>query len=168
MRRILAIGSGRAGKSTAARAIAAAAGLPLVHLDRVFWHAGWQPTPDEEWARIVDALIAEEEWVIDGNYGGTLPSRLARAEAVVFLDVPRSTCLWRVIKRAARHRSRPREDMPRAAPTAFRRRPRVDLAVRDRRAEWSNCSPSSSAAGAGRSCSTAAQTCRRSLVAHRR
>ena len=88
MRRILVIRSGGAGKSTAARAIAAAAGLPLVHLDRVFWHAGWQPTPDEEWARIVDAWIAEEEWVIDGNYGGTLPSRLARAEAVVFLHVP--------------------------------------------------------------------------------
>ena len=116
MRRILVIGSGGAGKSTAARAIAAAAGLPLVHLDRVFWHAGWQPTPDEEWARIVDALIAEEEWVIDGNYGGTLPSRLARAEAVVFLDVPRSTCLWRVIKRAARHRSRPREDIAAGCP----------------------------------------------------
>jgi adenylate kinase family enzyme len=116
MRRILVIGSGGAGKTTAARSIAAAAGLPLVHLDRVYWHAGWQPTPVEQWTRMVDDLIAGEEWVIDGNYGGTLPSRLARADAVVFLDVPRVTCLWRVIKRAARHRTRSREDIAPGCP----------------------------------------------------
>jgi adenylate kinase family enzyme len=116
MQRILVIGSGGAGKSTAARAIAAATGLPLVHLDRVYWHAGWTPTPEEEWVRTVHALIAEEEWVLDGNYGGTLPARLERADTAIFLDVPRSTCLRRVLVRAVRHRSRPRDDVAPGCP----------------------------------------------------
>ena len=116
MRRVLVIGSGGAGKTTLARRIAAATGLPLVHLDRRFWHAGWHPTPAEEWARIVTELAAEERWVMDGNYGGTLPARLARADTVVFLDVSRVTCLVRVVRRAARHRSRPREDMAPGCP----------------------------------------------------
>ena len=116
MRRVLVIGSGGAGKSTAARRLAAATGLPLVHLDREYWHPGWRPTPPEEWRRVVGELIAAEHWVLDGNYGGTLATRLARADTVVFLDIGRITCLVRAIRRAIRHRSRPREDVAPGCP----------------------------------------------------
>ena len=61
------IGSGGAGKSTAARRLAAATGLPLVHLDREYWHPGWRPTPPEDWRLRVSELIAAEHWVLDGK-----------------------------------------------------------------------------------------------------
>ena len=116
MRRVLVIGSGGAGKSTFAARLGAKTGLPVVHLDACYWHAGWVPTPKDEWARAVDAMTAEDAWVMDGNYGGTLDRRLAACDTVVFLDLPRSLCLWRVLRRALRYRGRTRPDMATGCP----------------------------------------------------
>ena len=116
MRRVLVIGSGGAGKSTLARRIAARADLPLVHLDRLYWHPGWVPTPPREWEQTVAGLLAGESWVIDGNYGGTMEMRLAAADTVVFLDTPRVTCLIRVARRALWRRGAPRDDIAPGCP----------------------------------------------------
>jgi len=114
--RILVLGSGGAGKSTAARALAAALDLPLHHLDRLFWRPGWQPTPDAEWAALQVELVRGERWVIDGDYSGTLPIRLGRADGVLLLDLPRTVCIWRVLWRAARHWGRQRADVGEGCP----------------------------------------------------
>jgi adenylate kinase family enzyme len=111
MRRVLVIGSGGAGKSTFAVRLGERTGLPVVHLDALHWHAGWTATPRDEWARMVAALLAPDAWVMDGNYAGTLDARLAASDTVVFLDLPRLVCLWRVVRRWLRHRGRTRPDM---------------------------------------------------------
>jgi adenylate kinase family enzyme len=111
VKRVLVIGSGGSGKSTLAARIGARTGLPVVHLDRLHWSAGWVATPAEEWTRTVGEIAAREAWVMDGNYGGTLELRLAACDLVVFLDVPRLRCLWRVVWRRLRHRGHARPDM---------------------------------------------------------
>lgn len=116
MRRILVIGSGGSGKTTVAREIAARTGLPLIHLDQLFWHPGWMPTPDDEWDRQIRELIVQDRWIMDGNYGRTLPMRLAAADTVVFLDIPRAVCIWRILKRQLRHRGRSRPDVAPGCP----------------------------------------------------
>ena len=116
MQRILVIGSGGAGKSTLARQVAERLALPIVHLDARYWHAGWTTTPKDEWAREVARLIAGDAWVMDGNYSGTLDLRIPAADTVVFLDVPRLVCLWRVVKRRMEFRNRSRPDMPPECP----------------------------------------------------
>lgn len=115
-RRILVIGSGGAGKSTVAARLAAQLGLPLVGLDLLYWRAGWVATPADEWAARVRDVSAQDAWVMDGNYGGTLDLRLARCEAVIFLDLPRIVCLWRIVWRAVRYLGRARPDMPAGCP----------------------------------------------------
>lgn len=102
MQRILVIGSGGAGKTTVAREIARRLDLPLIHLDAHYWRPGWIETPKEEWRRVVEGLIAQPRWVMDGNYGGTMDLRIAASDTVVFLDLPRLVCLWRVLKRTTR------------------------------------------------------------------
>jgi adenylate kinase family enzyme len=77
MRRVLVIGSGGAGKSTFATRLAQLTGLPLFHLDALYWKPGWVETPKEVWSRTMGQLIAGARWVMDGNYGGTLEQRLA-------------------------------------------------------------------------------------------
>ena len=114
--RVLVIGSGGAGKSTLSRRLAEAASLPLVHLDSLYWRPGWTPTPEDEWAAQVSELVRAERWVIDGNYGGTMALRMAAADTVVFLDLPRLTCLRRVVARAIRNRGRTRADMAPGCP----------------------------------------------------
>ncbi len=115
-RRIVVIGCRGAGKSTFSRRLGEALGLPVIHLDSFFWNPGWEETHTEEWERIVGELIGREEWVMDGNYGGTMDMRLAAADAAIFLDMPRSLCLRRVIERRVRFAGKPRPDMASGCP----------------------------------------------------
>jgi adenylate kinase family enzyme len=116
MQRILVIGSGGSGKTTVAREIARRLELPLVHLDALYWQPGWRAKERAAWEVIVRELIAAPRWVIDGNYSGTLDLRLARCDTVVFLDLPRVLCLWRVAKRWLMFRGRTRPDMTKDCP----------------------------------------------------
>jgi adenylate kinase family enzyme len=111
MRKVLVIGSSGAGKSVFAARLARRTGLPLIHLDAIYWRPGWVKTPKDEWTRTVDELLARDAWIIDGNYVGTLDRRLAACDTVVFLDLPRAVCLWRAVKRRIVFRGRARPDI---------------------------------------------------------
>jgi len=111
MKKILVIGAGGAGKTTFARQLGEILGIEVVHLDALYWRPGWIEPPKEEWATRVDGLLERDGWIIDGNYSGTLARRLEACDTVVFLDLPRSVCLWRVIKRLVMYRNTTRPDM---------------------------------------------------------
>ena len=113
MNRVAVIGSGGAGKSTFARQLGERTGLPVIHLDGLFWGPNWAPMPKPEWIELERNVIAGEQWIMDGNYGSTQDLRLPRADTVIFLDIPRLVCLWSVTRRWAVHRKRARPDMPR-------------------------------------------------------
>ena len=116
MRRIAIIGPSGAGKSTLARQIGAKTGLPVIHLDVHYWGAGWAEPPKDVWEQVVRELTQGETWVMDGNYGGTMELRLAAADTILFLDLPRATCLLRVVGRQLRYRNRTRPDMAPGCP----------------------------------------------------
>ncbi|MBT8404514.1 MAG: adenylate kinase [Gemmatimonadetes bacterium] len=115
-RRCLVIGCGGAGKTTFSRELGARTGLPVVHLDRLYWRAGWEPTPADEWRRTVAELVGRPAWIMDGNYGGTFDLRLHAADAVYFLDTPRRVCLARVLRRWWRYRGSSRPSMAEGCP----------------------------------------------------
>ncbi len=56
-------------------------------------------------------LIKEEEWIIDGNYGGTMDLRLNAADTIIFLDIHRTICVYRAFKRIVQYRNKTRPDM---------------------------------------------------------
>jgi len=116
MRRILIIGSGGAGKSTVATRLGQLLNLEVHHLDKFYWRPGWVETPREEWRQIVTELIDRDSWIIDGNYGGTLELRLQKCDTIVFLDMPRLLCVWRIVKRNFRYRNGGRPDIAEGCP----------------------------------------------------
>lgn len=103
MRRVAIIGSGGAGKSTLARAVGERTGIEVIHLDEHFWYPGWVETPTDEWRARQADLCARDAWIMDGNYGGTLDLRLARADTVVLVDLPRRVTIPGVLRRWVRH-----------------------------------------------------------------
>lgn len=115
-RRILIIGSSGAGKSTLARALGRAMGLPVVHLDKLWWLPGWQNRSREEFDALLAGELAKDAWIMDGNYARTLDWRLSRADCVILLEMPRLVCIAGVLGRIARSRGRTRPDMAAGCP----------------------------------------------------
>lgn len=111
MKKVIVIGSGGAGKSTFSRRLGEKLGLPVIHLDQLYWRPNWVEPPKEEWAETVRGILRNESWIIDGNYGGTRDMRLQACDTVIFLDLPRYVCLYRVLKRAIQYRGKTRPDM---------------------------------------------------------
>jgi adenylate kinase family enzyme len=111
MKRVLVIGSGGSGKSTFAKRLGKLLDIEVKHLDSFYWRAGWTKPAEEDWLRTVADLVSDDAWIIDGNFGGTLELRVRHCDTIVFLDMSRLLCLWRVVKRRLTYRNRSRPDM---------------------------------------------------------
>ncbi|MGQ0776295.1 MAG: DNA topology modulation protein FlaR [Pseudonocardiales bacterium] len=105
MDRIAIIGCGGSGKTHLANQLAAFLHLPLTHLDSVYYDADWNPLPQKEFAALQSKLVAKPRWLLEGNYASTLPTRLAAADTVIFLDLPAITCLTGILQRRWHYRS---------------------------------------------------------------
>jgi adenylate kinase family enzyme len=100
---VVILGRGGAGKSTLARTLGASSGLPVIELDKHFWHAALRPTPLDKWVRLQEELGAPERWIMDGDLGPyDVPwVRLRRADTVIVLDFPLPLCAWRAFRRGS-------------------------------------------------------------------
>ena len=116
MRRVLVIGSGGSGKSTVAARLGELLELEVNHLDKFYWRAGWVEPARDEWIKTVTELMDKDSWVMDGNYSGTLELRLRKCDTIVFLDLPRVLCLWRIVKRFLIYRNGNRPDVAEGCP----------------------------------------------------
>jgi adenylate kinase family enzyme len=99
--RIAVIGTSGAGKTRLAGELSRRLGVPHLELDAVFHGPGWTSTPDEVALPRVAAAVAEDRWVIEGNWFGRLDSTvLDRATTIVWLDLERPVVMFRVIRRS--------------------------------------------------------------------
>jgi hypothetical protein len=98
-RRVAVIGSSGSGKSTLAARLAAKYELPYVATDAVYWQADWRPTSSAEVRAWLAEATAAERWVMDGNFDPHRDLLWARADLVVWLDLPLRTTVWRALRR---------------------------------------------------------------------
>jgi adenylate kinase family enzyme len=108
VRQVSVVGTSGSGKSTLASQLAEILGAPYLELDAVHHQPGWEPLPTDEFRRVVAARAAAGGWVIDGNYGSVRDLVWARADTVVWLDLPKRTVMrrvvWRTLRRVALRR----------------------------------------------------------------
>ena len=108
MKKIIVIGCPGSGKSTFSRALHHKIGIPLYHLDRMYWNADKTTVEKSVFLERLSAVLEKDEWIIDGNYGSTMELRLQASDTVFFLDYPLAVCLSGIRER----RGTPRNDMP--------------------------------------------------------
>ena len=108
MQKIIIIGCPGSGKSTFARALHEKLGVPLYHLDMMYWNADKTTVEKDIFQARLAAVLEKEAWIVDGNYASTMEMRIAACDTVFFLDYPLEVCLEGVRAR----RGKPRSDMP--------------------------------------------------------
>ena len=108
MKKIIVIGCPGSGKSVLSRALHQKTGLPLHHLDLMFWNADKTTVEKQVFLERLSAVLREDAWIIDGNYASTMEERMAACDTVIFLDYPPEICLSGIRERVGK----PRADMP--------------------------------------------------------
>ncbi|MBP1544118.1 MAG: adenylate kinase [Oscillospiraceae bacterium] len=108
MKRIMVIGCPGSGKSTFSRALYQKTGIPLFHLDMMYWNPDRTTVEKAVFRERLADVIQKDEWIIDGNYGSTIELRLQACDTVIFLDYSPDVCLDGIMKR----RGKVRSDMP--------------------------------------------------------
>jgi len=103
-RRILVAGVSGVGKSTLCREIARITGIPYTEIDALFHGPNWTQLPD--FLEGVTALSRSESWVTEWQYASARPVLGARADVLIWLDLPFRVVLSRVIRRTIRRRLR--------------------------------------------------------------
>lgn len=121
MQRVLIIGNAGSGKSTFAKKLAKRTGLPLIHLDRLYWQGNWEHLSREEFDNILQEELEKPQWIMDGNFNRTIPHRLQYCDTVFFFDIPTPVCLWGVTKRILQSYGKTRADMGGNCPERFDR-----------------------------------------------
>jgi len=101
MQRILVMGSSGSGKSTFGRALAEKLALPFVSIDQLFWQSGWREPKMDDFTAIMTREADKPTWVMDGNYMryGAGELRRARADTIIWFDLPRWLCMVSVLRR---------------------------------------------------------------------
>ena len=122
MQRVMIIGQPGSGKSTLAARLGEITGLPVFYIDReVHWKPGWIERTPLEKAILCAEIHAKDEWIFEGGHSSTWPDRLDRADTLVWIDLPLSLRLWRVVRRTIVHHGRSRPEMPENCPERFNR-----------------------------------------------
>ncbi|MFE2709158.1 P-loop NTPase family protein [Streptomyces mirabilis] len=103
MKKVAIVGCGGSGKSHVARVLGDVLDAPVTHLDAAFYDDEWNELPVEKFAAVQRDLVAQEKWVIDGNYNSTLQIRLESCDTVVLMDVSTLAALWGIFSRQLRH-----------------------------------------------------------------
>ena len=108
MKKVIVIGCPGSGKSTVSRALHNKTGIPLYHLDMMYWNADKTTVEKSVFLERLSTVLEKDKWIIDGNYGSTMELRMAACDTVIFLDYPLDVCLDGIRER----RGKPRSDMP--------------------------------------------------------
>ena len=98
--KIAIIGSPGSGKSTLAAKLHKILNIPLFHLDQYFWKPGWQLPDLVGFKKIHHQLCDAPEWIIEGMATWLFDYRAEEADIIIFIDMPRYLCFYRIFKRA--------------------------------------------------------------------
>jgi len=116
MKRIAIVGAPGSGKSTMALAIGERLSLPVFHMDHIHWKPGWVARDRTKKIVLARDVLAREQWVFEGGFSAIQSERVARAQMLIWLDLPLGLRVWRVAKRTIRWFGQVRPDMQEGCP----------------------------------------------------
>jgi adenylate kinase family enzyme len=114
MNRIVILGPSGTGKTTLCRRLGEKLGIPILHLDSVYWIKDWNHIDKEEFHQwMIKYFRKNKQWVIDGNYSNNrhFNLRLQLADTIILLDYGTQASLHGIHERASEYKHQVRSDM---------------------------------------------------------
>lgn len=111
MKRVAVVGRSGSGKSTFAKKLASATGLPVIHLDKLFWKPGWVAEDRNVFAAKLQPYLDQDSWITDGNYTQALQERFAQVDTIFFFDFHLWRCIAGILQRRICFHGLTRDDM---------------------------------------------------------
>lgn len=112
MKKIAIVGPPGAGKTTLTNKLSSNLKIKAFHLDRLFWQRNWEKESKDDRIDILQQIIQEKQWIIEGTYIHSTDLHLVEADTIIFLDIYSLRCLWQLIKRCYKNAGQPRRDIP--------------------------------------------------------
>ena len=103
--RIIILGCPGSGKSTLAKELHRRTGLPLIHLDSIWWKSDRTHISQEEFDRRLQEILQGERWIIDGDYSRTYELRFLACDTIIFLDYSEEDCMRGIMDRVGKTRT---------------------------------------------------------------
>lgn len=104
MNRIAVIGCPGSGKSVFSVKLKEKTGLPLYHLDNIWWKPDRTHITRDEFDAALAGILERDEWIIDGSYSRTFEPRIAACDTVILLDYDTDVCMQGIIGRVGQTR----------------------------------------------------------------
>ena len=107
-KKILIIGCPGSGKSYLSIKLASKTKIPCFHIDNLYWNFDKTHVEREELIKKYQDILCLDEFILEGNYQGTLEYRVKYADTIIFLDFPLDECIEGIRART----NKPRSDIP--------------------------------------------------------
>ena len=121
-KKIAVVGISGSGKSFLARKIGEKTGLPVIHMDQLFWKGNWEAIPEKDYLIAHQEILKQDTWIIEGYIDEKMAERIKQADLVIYLDYPGILCFWRVLFRYFKHKTESRPELPKESLEKFNRR----------------------------------------------
>ncbi|MFT7589399.1 MAG: adenylate kinase family enzyme [Limisphaerales bacterium] len=116
MKRVMIVGASGSGKSTLALQLGKLTSLPVYHMDQIHYAPGWVERSPEEKLKLTKEVHQKNSWIFEGGHSVSYPSRVERADTLIWLDYPFSQRLYRVLKRTFNNIGVSRPDLSKDCP----------------------------------------------------
>lgn len=97
--RIIVIGTSGAGKTDFSKSLADILEVPHIELDAIYWKPGWTPREKTDYRNMVEKIVTQKSWIIDGNYSVVRDIIWPKASFAIWLNYSFLTSFSRVLKR---------------------------------------------------------------------
>lgn len=121
-KKIAIIGISASGKSTFSRELQKLTGLPIFHMDKLFWRGRWEEVPEQEYLAEEQKLLQKDQWIIEGYVDEKMSDRLKQADLVIYLDYSGLRAGLHYIRRLLKHRRVARPELHEEALDRFKLR----------------------------------------------
>ena len=104
-KKIIVLGCSGSGKSTFSKKLHSITGLPLIHLDNIWWKPDRTHISREDFDRELDSIFRGDEWILDGDYSRTYEVRFKACDTVFFFDFGYEECIKGITERVGKKRT---------------------------------------------------------------